>query len=149
MQYQSYGARIVNAGAPVMMNIPITKNAQGQERWNLKTDSAGFRGRKMRPIDADVLKVLMMADSMQMMLFGKKYELSDAMKTVNNAPTIDAMPVKHGKWITEEKDCIYGKKIRLKCSECGDTFDVSETAYPYERFCRYCGAKMDGERKEE
>ena len=45
----------------------------------------------MRPIDADVLKVLMMADSMQMLLFGKKYELSDAMKTVNNAPTIDAV----------------------------------------------------------
>ncbi len=62
---------------------------------------------------------------------------------ISDAPTIDAMPVKHGKWITEEKDCIYGKKIRLKCSECGDTFDVSETAYPYERFCRYCGARMD------
>lgn len=47
-----------------------------------------------------------------------------------------------GEWITEEKDSIYGKKIRLKCSECGDTFDVSEKAFPYERFCRYCGADM-------
>ena len=55
----------------------------------------------MRPIDADVLKVLMMADSLQMMLFGKKYELSDAMKTVNNAPTIDAVQV------IRCKDCKY------------------------------------------
>ena len=51
---------------------------------------------------------------------------------------------KQGEWITEEKDSIYGKKIRLKCSECGDTFDVSERAFPYERFCRYCGARMKG-----
>lgn len=62
----------------------------------------------MRPIDANVLKVLMMADSLQMMLFGKKYELSDAMKTVNNAPTIDAVP------IVRCKDCkhnVANKKI--------------------------------------
>ena len=51
---------------------------------------------------------------------------------------------KQGEWITEERDSIYGKKIRLKCSECGDIFDVSEKAFPYERFCRYCGARMKG-----
>ena len=46
-----------------------------------------------RLIDADVLKASMMADSLQMMLFGQKYELSDALRTVNNAPsaTIDAI----------------------------------------------------------
>ena len=49
-----------------------------------------------------------------------------------------------GVWITEEKDSIYGKKIRLTCSECGDVFDVTEAARPYERYCRYCGAKMKG-----
>lgn len=54
-----------------------------------------------------------------------------------------AEPV-HGEWVVEERDSIYGKKIRLTCSECGDVFDVTESAYPYERYCRYCGAKMDG-----
>ena len=49
-----------------------------------------------------------------------------------------------GEWMVEEKDSIYGKKIRLTCSECGDVFDVTESAYPYERYCRYCGAKMKG-----
>lgn len=57
--------------------------------------------------------------------------------------TPSAEPV-HGEWVVEERDSIYGKKIRLTCSECGDVFDVTESAYPYERYCRYCGAKMDG-----
>ncbi len=90
----------------------------------------------MRLVDAEVLKENLM----------KNIGLTNGMEIAfRETPTIDAEPVKHGKWITEEKDCIYGKKIRLKCSECGDTFDVSETAYPYERFCRYCGARMDEE----
>ena len=44
-----------------------------------------------RLIDADLLKKSMMAESLQMSLFGEKYTLSDAMRTVNNAPsaTID------------------------------------------------------------
>ena len=59
---------------------------------------------------------------------------------LNDIPSAE----KQGKWITEERDSIYGKKIRLKCSECGDIFDVSEMAFPYERFCRYCGCRMKG-----
>lgn len=92
----------------------------------------------MRPIDADVLKVLMMADSLQMMLFGKKYELSDAMKTVNNAPTIDAVPV------IRCKDCMYWSA------------EIEQTAMPEIHRCKwwrvgtypndYCGR---AERKEE
>ena len=57
---------------------------------------------------------------------------------------IPAVEPKRGEWITEERDSIYGKKIRLKCSECGDVFDVSERAFPYERYCRYCGCRMKG-----
>lgn len=66
--------------------------------------------------------------------------IRDVVSVLNDIPSAE----NKGEWITEERDSIYGKKIRLKCSECGDIFDVSERAFPYERFCRYCGARMKG-----
>ena len=48
----------------------------------------------MRPINAETLKASMMLDGLTMMLLGKKYELSDALKTVDNAPTIALEPEK-------------------------------------------------------
>lgn len=60
---------------------------------------------------------------------------------INNAPTVDAEPVRHGMW--EEFDCDYGDyygtpSVGYYCSECGH---AEITKYPY---CN-CGAKMDGE----
>lgn len=78
--------------------------------------------------------------------FDRKYwqyttrSIRDTVKALKDIPSAE----KQGEWITEERDSIYGKKIRLKCSECGDIFDVSEKAFPYERFCRYCGCRMKG-----
>lgn len=67
--------------------------------------------------------------------------LIDAMiKAVQDAPAVDAEPVRHGRWILEAcgfdmyrrtTDCVF------KCSECGLR---AENKYPY---C-HCGAKMDG-----
>lgn len=48
----------------------------------------------MRPINAETLKASMILDGLTMMLLGKKYELSDAMKTVDHAPTIALEPKK-------------------------------------------------------
>lgn len=50
---------------------------------------------------------------------------------------------KVGEWEIEEIRSIYGEGYRLTCSECGDTFTVTENAFPYERYCRHCGAKME------
>lgn len=99
----------------------------------------------MRPIDADVLKVLMMADSMQMLLFGKKYELPDAMKTVNNAPTIDAVPV------IRCKDCIHNVSNRITDPLCINDYSGDDIVCDYfetdgmepDDYCSYA------ERKEE
>lgn len=66
--------------------------------------------------------------------------IRDVVAVLKDIPSAD----KQGEWITEEINSIYGLKIRLKCSECGDIFDVSEKAFPYERFCRYCGCRMKG-----
>ena len=50
-------------------------------------------------------------------------------------PAADVATVRHGRWI-EHEDGVF------TCSECGNA--ESNESY----FCRYCGAKMDGELNE-
>ena len=65
---------------------------------------------------------------------------------IDTEKTVDAEPVRHGRGIIEPNSQygfplpIYLKRI---CSECGHSVD---NPTPY---CPWCGAKMDGERKEE
>lgn len=51
-----------------------------------------------------------------------------------NAPTVDAVPVRHGRW--EYKKCGFYKV----CSECMTEFENDGC---FEYFCPNCGAKMD------
>ena len=63
-------------------------------------------------------------------------ELSkELMKTINHAPTVDAVPVVHGRWelVDEAEPRRYG------CSECSCL-----SWYGTYRYCPNCGAKMDG-----
>lgn len=58
---------------------------------------------------------------------------------IENAPTIEAEPVRHGRWIKkQEKDTFAGYLYSYKCSECGR---IEKCKEPY---CN-CGAKMDGD----
>lgn len=72
-------------------------------------------------------------------------ELSDLLDEV---PTIDAEPVRHGRWAVNENGHAY-------CTKCGSTLPFircydEETdrewaeEFPETRFCPHCGAKMDG-----
>ena len=54
-----------------------------------------------------------------------------------DAPTIEAEPVKHGKWI--EKYCSW------YCSECGKSGYKGYIPAKPSDFCPNCGARMDGE----
>ena len=74
----------------------------------------------MRLIDADVL-----LDS----IF-KSCNTTEA--TINNAPTIDAVPVVHGEW---KKDGEY--PWLLNCSGCGYSTECGTN------YCPNCGAKME------
>lgn len=54
---------------------------------------------------------------------------------INIAPTVDAEPIKHGRWIKWEGDV-------LTCSNCKHYWIQSGDQYDY-RYCPYCEARMD------
>ena len=58
--------------------------------------------------------------------------------TCKHAPTVDAVPVKHGRWIYHP-DWQADGECGYECSECGMGSDVD---YPY---CMLCGARMERE----
>lgn len=72
---------------------------------------------------------------------------------LDNAPTIDAEPVRHGHWVKSSEykgDNISGyTDIHWVCSECGEEAIVNEWyVYDLTDYCPHCGAKMglkDGE----
>lgn len=73
----------------------------------------------MRPVDADFL-----------------------IEFLSDLPTIDAEPVRHGKWIKSEIPC-----EEFVCSECGGAcwyYDVNKNVSK-SKYCQNCGAKMIAE----
>lgn len=58
-----------------------------------------------------------------------------AMNAINEMPTIDAEPVKYGKWT-------YDNSYALHCSYCGREAYYSEWGAEKFPFCPYCGAEM-------
>ena len=60
---------------------------------------------------------------------------------IDNAPTVDAVRVVHGRWYTADED---GYEL-AECSVCGGRSYDDLSDYPY---CPMCGAKMDEEKGE-
>lgn len=65
---------------------------------------------------------------------------------VQKQPTVDAVPVRHGKWTMRET--AWGTD-EAKCSECGFEMLVNEPGNGLRMvnellYCPHCGAKMDG-----
>lgn len=67
--------------------------------------------------------------------------MDDAITAIDAAPTIDAAPVKHGRWI----DVNRSDGLR-ECSVCHDWQIHYEKYIP--NYCPTCGAKMDGDKNE-
>lgn len=63
---------------------------------------------------------------------------------LDHAPTIDAVPVVHGRWILVSKGNFSpgGFEIEEKCSECG-RYVYRYEDQPQDNYCPNCGAKMD------
>lgn len=58
------------------------------------------------------------------------------LEVAKNAPTIDAEPVRHGRWADEDNG-------RWVCTLCGSWYIVDSNGYMH--YCPHCGAKMGGE----
>ena len=73
--------------------------------------------------------------------------IDKAYATIAAAPTVDAVPVVHARWIGQEFDG-YADGFPVfdtwSCSKCGEEFR-SEGEPPAFNFCPNCGARMDGE----
>lgn len=60
---------------------------------------------------------------------------NSAIELINQAETVDAAPVVHGRWLMA-----HNKIENAVCSACGTHFQRYYDAYSY---CQHCGAKMD------
>lgn len=71
-------------------------------------------------------------------------------------PTVEAEPVKHGRWIRAEAKGYPVKRSSIwYCSECGEKIKYNDTLGQYQKTkktvsqvnprCRKCGARMDGD----
>lgn len=71
------------------------------------------------------------------------FGLSAAADEIRKMPTADVVEVRHGRWAVKDlNDPLYESKKAPHCSVCGE---MSFIRYDY---CPDCGAKMDGERRE-
>lgn len=86
----------------------------------------------MRLIDADALIEIAKQDG--------AYDYVSA-EEIANAPTIDAEPVKHGRWIDRGTVC-----QRYECSVCGDQHDWLILPNNI-NFCPNCGCAMTKEKE--
>lgn len=67
------------------------------------------------------------------------FSLTDIRKAIEQTPTADVVEVRHGEWREANE-----KYPRYVCTACNHLFNNKNYNY-----CPCCGAKMDGERKEQ
>lgn len=98
----------------------------------------------MRLIDADTLKKEMCKSTCNVPLTRMEVcgKVCREQRIIDNAPTVEAEPVRHGHWI--EKDWVDGDTY-YDCSACGHSW-VTIEGTPQDNemnYCPYCGAHMD------
>ena len=69
-------------------------------------------------------------------------DINDFEEKLRTMPTIDAEPVRHGKWIDIDEQS-YTWKVRCSC--CGNERSMMSTQGEYPNYCENCGARMDEE----
>lgn len=102
-----------------------------------------------RYIDADAIEKVLEEKHFKRPLDSDRWLIADIKKSIMDLPTIDAVPVKRGKWIIRDNPGTGW--YRVTCSECGE--DVTATApcigfFPNAKvnwnYCPECGADMRG-----
>ena len=106
----------------------------------------------MRLIDADALipMIKYATTDSEIGIFPIKIGFDDIVKVLNAQPTVEAEPVRHGKWILKQEKVnnISGHWNRWSCSCCGYVrtkgwATTLEGHKPNALICENCGAKMD------
>lgn len=93
----------------------------------------------MRPIDADALRDRWLYNGQN----ENVYCTNDFLDSIDDAPTIEAEPVRHGKWTNGVRNCPICGEDKFK----GLDADIWSDWSP--RRCPNCGAKMDLDAKED
>ena len=82
----------------------------------------------------------------------KQSTILGVVSTIENTKTADVVEVRHGYWKETIEPLGAHKVDCVECSACGDSWVLDED-FDYDlvndfwNFCPTCGAKMDGERK--
>ena len=78
-------------------------------------------------------------------LYGRDAVTMEGVKIINQFPSADVAPVRHGWWLRSDDD--WDSLTSIRCSICGEEWcfemidDVTLLNYKY---CPNCGARMDG-----
>ena len=98
----------------------------------------------MRLIDADKL-IDYTDDRYSLHEIGRR-ERDDIVWALESAPTVDAVPVRHGHYVGEGDGYANGELVYdvWKCSECGCVFE-DDYEKPTYNYCPNCGARMDAD----
>ena len=91
-----------------------------------------------RLIDADALKNDILKSAVMIDDRGIQTGYEIAIELIKRQPTIDAEPVRHGKWIEVEDST-----IRCRCSACGWESHLYEDDVYGMPYCPNCGTRMD------
>ena len=75
---------------------------------------------------------------------------------IEELPAVDAVPMVHGRWVDADRNPVAWSKAlpsspkdSCVCSVCGTWLVGSDELPVYGLYCPACGAKMDGERRDE
>lgn len=94
----------------------------------------------MRLIDADALINVLKDPPVHASLCGMT--MADVLSLVDEAPTIDAEPSRHGKRLHPEEEDEDRHTVSWSCSVCGGKFTFYEDDLDRAPYCPVCGEKM-------
>ena len=126
----------------------VPKGAEKEKGSAERADDGGL----MRMIDADALIEDIkhgLWDWETVNGIESRTVLEQTIQDIKNEPTIDAEPVRHGKWIEKEvlrftDNKAIGEWQSARCSVCGKYHTTPYMYYfSHYDYCPVCGAKMD------
>lgn len=100
----------------------------------------------MRLIDAEELNTILDEESQKDWSLPKALLIGFAKQILNDAPTVDAEPIRHGHWEDDGQRFGSDNKCAIyECDQCGETIWVYLKDHRRWSYCPQCGSKMSEE----